>query len=61
MRASLVRAQLFTICVGLQSRQVAALELLTIADASVGLARFVPMHVKWSIKCAVLHYSIHDV
>lgn len=58
LRAEWVRDRIFAICVGLHAlRRLSALELLTIVDASVDLARYVPMHVKWQMICVIRQFK----
>lgn len=55
-----LRARLFKICIGMQSQCLPALVTLAIFDASHDTAPLIPMHLKWSVVCAVKHLNVHQ-
>jgi len=55
-RVDFIRAGVFEICVGLQSLELSALELLTIVEVALPTAWLVQDHTKWALICCVRHF-----
>lgn len=58
-RIDFIRERATTICIGLQTLELSALELMAIVDcACEPFSRCVPLHTKWKIVTTVKHFQV---